>query len=114
MKAKVQYNDYCGTTAADRSDWLNDNRGHITECIVEKFEIPINAEKYQFLGISVWGANVEKVGSVFYFKEINTKNIVKHTRFDIKLQSILDLFKRFEFQVGEHLEGIDDDNVNEI
>ena len=32
----------------------------------------------------------------------------------VKLQEVFDLFKRFEFQVGEHLEEIDEETVVDI
>lgn len=39
MEAKVQYNDYRGTTAADRCDLFEELPGQMTEIIFEKFQI---------------------------------------------------------------------------
>ena len=52
MKANVQYNDYRGTTAADRSDYLEANIVKMTEIIIERFCIPLDAENYQYVGVS--------------------------------------------------------------
>lgn len=45
MKASVQYNDYRGTCAADRSDYLESHIGQLTEIIVNAFEIPVEADE---------------------------------------------------------------------
>lgn len=46
MKANVQYNDYRGTAAADRSDCLEANIVKMTEIIIERFGIPLDADNY--------------------------------------------------------------------
>ena len=114
MKANVQYNDYRGTTAADRSDFLETNISQLTEIIVNTFEIPIKADDYKYIGVSVYGTQVEDVCSYFYFKNKETKEVVKYFKSSIELQAVLDLFKRFEFQVGEHLEDINNEAIREI
>lgn len=114
MKASVQYNDYCGTTAADRSDYLETHVSHLTEIIVKAFEIPVEADDYEYVGISVFGTEVEDVCATFYFRNRETKEVVKYFKSSVTMQSILNLFKRFEFQVGEHMEDIDRDAVREI
>lgn len=114
MKANVQYNDYRGTTAADRSDYLETNIGRLTEIIAKSFEIPIEAGDYHYVGVSVYGTEVEDVCASFYFKAIQTQEVVKYFKSSVKMQSILNLFKRFEFQVGENFEDIDRDSVREI
>ena len=114
MKAKVQYDDYCGTVAADRSDFLVNYPGKMTEAIVEVFKIPLMAEKYEYVGVSVSGTKVDDVGASFYFKNKETQEVVKYFMVSVKMQSILDLFKRFEFQVGINLDDIDENKVNEI
>ena len=67
MKANVQYNDFRGTTAADRSDYLEANIVKMTEIIIERFGIPLNADNYQYVGVSVYGTQVEDVCASFYF-----------------------------------------------
>lgn len=114
MRANVQYNDYRGTTAADRSDYLEANIVKMTEIIIERFCIPLDAENYQYVGVSIYGTQVEDVCASFYFRDKETKEVVKCFISSIQLQAVLDLFKRFEFQVGDHLEDIDKDSVREI
>lgn len=114
MKAKVQYNDYCGTTAADRSDDFVELPEQQSVIIVKQFDIPVEAEEYQFIGVSVSGTKVNSVLAQFFFRNQQTGEIVKYYKYDVELQSILYLFKRFVFQVGCHLEDIDENLVKEI
>lgn len=114
MKANVQYNDYRGTTAADRSDYLETNIVKMSEIIMDRFCIPLDAEGYQYVGVSVYGTQVEDVCAYFFFRNKETKDVVKYFKSSVKVQDILDLFKRFEFQVGDHLEEIDKESIREI
>lgn len=114
MEAKVQYNDYRGTTAADRCDLFEELPGQMTEIIFEKFQIPLEADEYHFVGVSVYGSKVEDMGVLFFFKNNKTREVVKYHKSSVALQLVLDMFKRFEFQVGEHLEDIDGNKIREI
>lgn len=114
MKANVQYNDYRGTTAADRSDYLETHISELTGIIVKVFEIPVEADDYEYVGLSVYGIDVEDVCATFYFRDRETKEVVKYFKASIRMQSVMNLFKRFEFQIGEHLEDIDKEMVREI
>lgn len=114
MKANVQYNDYRGTTAADRSDYLETNLVKISEIIISSFNIPLSAEEFQFIGISVYGTQISNVSVSFYFRNKDNKEVVRYLKPSMELQAVLDLFKRFEFQVGSHLEEIDRENVIDI
>ena len=114
MKAKVLYDDYIGTTSADRSDFWEQYPERIVSYIVDIFKLPINAAEYQFVGISVYGTQVDDVCASFFLKNKVTHEVVKCFKASVALQSILDLFKRFSFQVGSHLEDIDETEVREI
>lgn len=114
MKANVQYNDYIDTAAADRCDFLETHISQQTEIIVNAFEIPVEADDYEYVGVSVYGTEVEDVCATFFFKNKETKEVVKYFKSSVAMQSILNLFKRFEFQIGDHLEDIDSDVVREI
>jgi len=114
MKTSVQYNDYIGTTAADRSDYLETHVNQLTEIIVNTFEIPAEASDYDYVGVSVCGTEVEDVCATFYFRNKETKEVVKYFKSSVAMQSILNLFKRFEFQIGNRLEDIDRNSVKEI
>ena len=114
MKASVQYNDYLGTTAADRSDYLETNISQLTEIIINSFKIPVETNDYEYVGVSVYGTDVEDVSATFYFRNKETKEFVKFFKSSVAMQMVLNLFKRFEFQVGTHLEDINNDMVREI
>ena len=114
MKAKVQYDDYIGTTSADRNDFWEQSPERIMSYMVDNFKLPINAADYQFVGISVYGTLVDDVCASFFFKNTETQEVVKCFKASVALQSILDLFKRFSFQVGSHLDIIDETEVREI
>ena len=114
MKANVQYNDYLGTTAADRSDVFIELAGQMTAIIIKRFGIPLDAAGYRFIGVAVSGTKVDKVLVRFYFRNTQSQQVVKYYMYDANLQDVLDLYKRFEFQVGEHLEDIDETMVEEI
>ena len=64
--------------------------------------------------MSVYGTEVEDVGTTFLFGNKETKELVKYFKSSVAMQSILNLFKRFEFQIGDHLEDIEKDEVREI
>lgn len=114
MKAKVQYNDYLGTTAADRCDMFVENPGKMNGIIIEKFTLPLDASDYQFVGISVYTIKVETASVDFFYKHKHSGQVVKIHKYGVFLQDILSLFKRFEFQIGYHLEDIDEDQIKEI
>ena len=114
MKASVQYNDYCGTTAADRSDVFIELAGQMNAIIIKRFGIPLDAAIYRFVGVAVTGTKVDKMLVRFYFRNTQTQKVVKYYKYEVNLQDVLDLFKRFEFQVGEHLEDIDEAKIEEI
>lgn len=114
MKASVQYDDYLGTTAADRSDLFVEDSGKMIQTVCEWFKIDLDGYDYQFVGISVNAIKVDDAYVILYFKNNTTNQIVKVIRYSVHLQLVLDLFKRFEFQVGSHLEDIDDNNIEEV
>lgn len=114
MKAKVQYDDYTGTTAADRSDLFIEMPGEMSQIIFDRFNIPLDGNDYQFVGISANAIKVDDAYVTLYLKNKTTHEVVKVIRNSVSLQQVLDLFKRFEFQVGSHLEDIDDSIIEEV
>ena len=114
MKATVQYNDYCGTTAADRSDVFIELPGQMTQIIVERFKLPHAVQGYKFKGVSVYGTDVKDVSVDFFFENPETLQVVYCKKSSASLQDILSLFKRFEFQVGYHLDNVDECAVAEM
>lgn len=114
MKASVQYDDFLGTTAADLSDLFVEIPGKMCQIIFDWFKIDLDGNDYQLVGIFVNAIKVEDAYVTLYFRNNTTKQIVKVVRYSVPLQQVLDLFKHFEFQVGSHLEDIDDGNIEEV
>ena len=114
MKANVQYNDYVGTTAADRSDLFIEMHSEMSQIIFDRFKISLDGKDYQFVGVSANAIKVDDAYVTLYFRNNTSKEVVKVSRYSVPLQQVLDLFKRFEFQVGSHLEDIDDGIVEEV
>lgn len=114
MEASVQYDDYKGTTAADRSDLFVELPSQMTHTIFDWFNIQLDGNDYSFVGISVYTIKVDDAYATFYFRNRNTRQVVKVIRNSVNLQTILDMFKRFKFQVGDHLEDIDEYQVEEV
>ena len=114
MKATVQYNDYLGTTAADRCDLFIELPGQMDQNIIDSFQLPLNAEEYHFKGVSVFGTDVNGVSVYLFFTCKESGKIVKLYKAGVPLQKVLSLFKRFEFQVGDCLDEIAEDIVEEI
>lgn len=113
MKATVQYGDLKGTTAADYCDLFCELPGQKTDIIFDWFNISLEAVRYQFVGVSVYTTTVEEAHTTLFFYDVVDQKVVKVERF-VSLQTVLNLFKRFEFQVGNSLEDIDDSNVEEV
>ena len=78
------------------------------------FEIPVEDGEYEYVGEAFYGTEVEDVGATFLFRNKETKELVTYFKLSVAMQSILNLFKRFEFQIGDHLEDIEKDEVREI
>lgn len=114
MKANVQYNDYRGTTAADKSDLFVQIPKSELITIINDFKVPIDSDLYSFRGISVCTTDVNKSSVTLFFEENETSKIKKFYCKDLPLQMVLDLFKRFEFQVGINLDIIDENKIEEI
>lgn len=114
MKANVQYNDYRGTTAADRSDVFIELAGQMDIIIINRFCIPLDANTNRFVGISVSGTKVDQMSVCFFFRNTQTNQVVKFYKYDVNLQDVLELFKRFEFQIGKNLDDIEENAAAEI
>ncbi|MGG5577334.1 hypothetical protein ACPDHL_08340 [Myroides sp. C15-4] len=119
MKAKVQYNDFKGTVAADISDMIAVNKGNYISSIGEYFGV--DQERFKVVGVSLQGIQdfeltmlcIDRVKST-PFKE----HLVK-MQFDLDVegqkQMLGLLFKRLNvvlFDSGEN--EYENDNYDEI
>ena len=114
MKASVQYGDYRGTAAADLCDLFLEVPGQMMNTIFEMFKVNLNPDNYIFVGVSVNGTKSDNMMVYLFLEEKATHIIVKCTIYSVNIQIVLDLFKRFEFQVGKGLDDINEDDIEEV
>jgi|SRR5690625_2974097 len=67
MKARVQYNDFEGTSAADISDALSQYSGDTLESIADYFEL--NKSRFKIIGISIYGTEEFMISLICVDKE---------------------------------------------
>ncbi|MCS4237724.1 hypothetical protein M2306_002226 [Myroides gitamensis] len=119
MKAKVQYNDFKGTVAADISDMIAVNKGNYISSIGEYFGV--DQERFRVVGVSLQGIQDFELTMLCVDKEKSTpfKDHLVKMQFDLdaegQKQMLGLLFKRLNvvlFDSGE--ENLDSDNYDEI
>lgn len=119
MKAKVQYNDFKGTVAADISDMIAVNKGNYISSIGEYFDV--DQERFRVVGVSLQGIQNFELTLLCVDKVKSTplKNHLVNMRFDLdadgqkKMLGLL--FKRLNvvlFDSGE--ENLEMNNYDEI
>lgn len=108
MKAKVQYNDFYGSVAADISDVIAAKKGNYISSIGEYFDV--NPEKFKVVGVSLTGVNNFEVTllCVDLEKSTETKEHLVKMKMDLDAEGqkrMLDLlFKRLNivlFDAGQ-------------
>jgi hypothetical protein len=105
MKAKVQYNDWKGTAAADIAD---DFANSIDEYL--RYKSPkYNKSQYHCIGCELQPYDIDKLDAVFYCREIKTGKITP-MRFssELDLTELRVMFKRFNVVIGERIDEVDD------
>lgn len=113
MKAYVHYNDFTGTIAADRSDLFCERPETINPYFAENFALPVDSDDYHYLGIRVTGTKADQMLVEFFFKKTDG-SIVEFLKNNIPFQKVLELFKMFEFVLGNGLENVNQENVRQI
>lgn len=104
MRAKVQYNDYEGTAAADIADEFINSMDEYLSLRSKQF----NKAKYHCVGCELRPYGIDKLDVEFYCRNLQTRQIVT-MRFnsEFKLTDLLVMFKRFAVVMGEHIEDVD-------
>lgn len=108
MKAKVQYNDWEGTAAADIADEFANS---IDEYLRYRFP-KYNKSQYHCIGCELQPYGIDKLDIVYYCREIKTGKIVpmrSNTEFDLKELRVM--FKRFNVVIGERIDEVNDSDV---
>lgn len=57
----------------------------MTEIIVNAFEIPVEAGEYEYVGVAVYGTEVEDVCATFLFRNKETKELVKNFKSSVAM-----------------------------
>ncbi|MHC5202712.1 hypothetical protein [Myroides sp. LJL119] len=101
MKAKVQYNDFVGSVAADISDSIAAKKGNYISSIGEYFNV--DQEKFKVVGVSLSGIHNFEITLVCVDKKKSTPNKEHLVKMNLALdesgqKQLLDLlFKRLNF-----------------
>lgn len=107
MKAKVQYNDFVGTAAADISDFHNNS---IEDFLVKEFP-KYDKQRYDCKGctINISGQLPSPIVSIHFV--CFDKEEMKYVRLcplkDMKFDDVFSLFKRFNVVIGKDMEDIE-------
>jgi len=96
MKARVSYNDFLGTAAADISDSLGDIGGDDLSKLVKYFNL--DEKRFKIVGLSIYGPGEPYISLICVDKEKSTdqKEHIVSMSYDLEIESdIMDrLFKR--------------------
>lgn len=101
MKARVQYNDFTGTAAADISDYYFNSIDEYIHSLSENYD----TSRYHCEGCEFWVAGTDKLGIVFYCYDILEKRIVpmSFNKF-FKCGELFSMFKRLSIVIGRNIE----------
>lgn len=111
MEAKVQYNDWTGTAAADIADAFVNS---MDEYLSVK-SIKYDKKRYHCIGCEMRPYSDSKLDVVFYCRELQTGQILP-MRFnqDFELAELLVMFKRFAVVLGEGISDVKDPMVETV
>jgi hypothetical protein len=105
MKAKVQYNDWEGTVAADLADQFVNSMDEYLHFKSAKYD----KSRYHCIGCEFYPYGIDKLDVIFYCREMKTGKVVPmrfNSEFD--LSELRVMFKRFNVVLGDHIEDVDD------
>ena len=101
MKAKVQYNDFTGTAAADISDFYFNSMDEYIHSLSEKYD----TSRYHCEGCEFWLAGTDELGIVFYCYDVKEKKIVPMSfNKSFKCSELFAMFKRLSIIIGQNIE----------
>lgn len=107
MKAKVQYNDFVGTSAADISDFYHNS---IENYLIENFS-KYDPQRFMCQGCSIYVSGqlpTPKASIDFVCFDREQKKYVKLCPLkDMKMDDVFSLFKRFQVVIGKDMESIE-------
>lgn len=103
MKANVQYNDLCGTAAADVSDFYHNS---LQTYLTDSYK-SYDRERYYCIGITMWASDCSKTVNVgFVCRDNKEEKYVKFVPEDYTFDRLFELFKRFNVVMGSDIENV--------
>lgn len=111
MRAKVQYDDFKGTVAADISDMISANKGNYISSIGEYFNVDKN--RFKVVGVSLQGIENFELTLLCVDKEkssIQEKDVLVKMRFDLDAEGQRKMLGLLFKRLNVVLFNSDDDN----
>ena len=101
MIAKVQYNDFTGTAAADISDFYLNSMDEYIHSLSDKYDM----SRYHCEGCEFWIAGNEEIGIVFYCYDVQVNKIVPISfNKSFKFSELFMMFKRLSIVIGRKIQ----------
>ncbi|MBP3211285.1 MAG: hypothetical protein J6M41_01785 [Prevotella sp.] len=111
MKAKVQYNDFVGSAAADISDYYHNSINDYLQKHYPEFEW----ERYYCIGCEFFASYGQYPSVHFICKDLNDSKYYRLTPEDgLSLEEFFELFKRFSIVVGNGIENIEVESREDV
>ena len=100
MIAKVQYNDFTGTAAADVSDFYINSMDEYIRSLSDKYDM----SRYHCVGCEFWIAGTDELGIVFYCNDLQEKKVIPLSfNRSFKINELFNMFKRLSIVIGQHI-----------
>ena len=111
MKAKVQYNDFTGTAAADISDlWINSIDEYLANASPH-----YNRDEYSCIGCELYVAGDNGLDIIFYCRHVKHGEIVPiRLNRDVNTSELCNIFKRLSIVIGNNIEDIAEPEIETI
>ncbi len=112
MKAKVQYNDFIGTAAADISDYYLNSLNEYLEKRYSNYD----SERYYCVGCEFYTSYGQYPSVRFVCRDIENNSYHQfRPEQEFSLVDFFELFKRFSIVIGQGIDNIEiDENENII
>lgn len=103
MIAKVQYNDFVGTAAADISDYYANSMDDFIRSLSDKYD----TSRYHCVGCEFWLTGQEEIAVVFYCHDMQEKTVVPFAfNKSFGLNELCKMFKRLNVIIGQGIQDI--------
>lgn len=102
MIARVQYNDFTGTAAADISDFYANSMDEYIHALSGKYDM----NRYHCIGCEFYLAGKDSIGVVFYCRDRENNKVVpmSFNNREFKFKDLYIMFKRLSVVIGERIQ----------